>query len=44
MAKNESFTTRYKPTFDQERDEWILQVPRIAVIRKSEDFYESILV
>lgn len=40
MAKNESFTSRYKPTFDQERDEWVLQVPSTAVIRKSDDFYE----
>ena len=35
MAKSGSFTSRYKPTFDQEQDEWILQVPSSAVIRTS---------
>jgi len=40
MAKSESFTSRYKPTFDQKQDEWVLQVPSSAVIRKSKDFYE----
>jgi hypothetical protein len=40
MAKNESFTSKYKPTFDQERDEWILQVPSNTVKRKSDDFCE----
>jgi len=40
MANSESFTSRYKPMFDQERDEWVLQVPSSAVTRKSKDFYE----
>ena len=40
MAKSGSFTSRYKPTFDQEQDEWVLQVPSSAVTRKSDDFYE----
>ena len=40
MAKSESFNSRYEPTFDQEHDEWVLQVPSRAVIRKSDDFYE----
>ena len=40
MVKDESFTSKYKPAFDQERDEWILQVPNNAVTRKSDEFYE----
>ena len=40
MAKGESFTSRYNPALDQERDEWVLQVPSSAVTRKSDDFYE----
>jgi hypothetical protein len=40
MAKSQSFTSRYKPMFDQEQDEWVLQVPSSAVTRKSDDFYE----
>ena len=40
MAKNESFTSMYKPRFDQEHDEWVLQVPSNAVRRKSKRFYE----
>ena len=39
-AKNESFMSRYKPAFDQEKDEWVLQVPNSAVTRRSDDFYE----
>jgi hypothetical protein len=39
-AKNKSFMLRYNPRFDQERDEWILQIPAGEVIRKSVDFYE----
>ncbi|NWF78189.1 MAG: hypothetical protein HXY36_06405 [Chloroflexi bacterium] len=39
-TKNKSFMLRYRPRFDQERDEWILQIPAGAVIRKSADFYE----
>ena len=39
IAKNESFMSRYKPTFDQENDEWVLQVPNSAVTRKSGDLY-----
>jgi len=39
-AKDKSFTLRYNPRFDQERDEWILQIPAGAVIRKSADCYE----
>ena len=40
VAKDKSFTLRYNPRFDQERDEWILQIPAGAVIRKSADCYE----
>jgi hypothetical protein len=40
IAKDESFTSRYKPIFDTSRDEWILEIPSSAVMRKSEDFYE----
>ncbi|MFC1954565.1 hypothetical protein ACFLVZ_01930 [Chloroflexota bacterium] len=40
VAKNESFTSKYKPAFDQENDEWILQVPSNMVKRKSDDSYE----
>jgi hypothetical protein len=40
MEKSGSFTSRYNPTFDQEQDEWILQVPSNAVKRISNDFYE----
>jgi hypothetical protein len=40
MAKSDSFTSRYKPMFDHKQDEWVLQVPSDAVIRKSKDFYE----
>jgi len=40
MSKSGSFTSRYKPVFDQERDEWVLQVPSSAVTRQSDDFYE----
>ena len=40
MAKNESFTSKYKPTFDKERDEWVIQVPSDAVARKLGGFYE----
>ncbi|MFC1962908.1 hypothetical protein ACFLWB_02795 [Chloroflexota bacterium] len=39
-VKGESFTSRYKPTFDISRDEWILEVPSNAVLRKSKDCYE----
>ena len=39
-AKSGSFTSTYKPMFDQEHDEWVLQVPCRAVTRKSDDFYE----
>jgi hypothetical protein len=39
-AKDKSFTLRYSPRFDQQRDEWILQVPAGAVMRKSGDCYE----
>jgi hypothetical protein len=40
MIKSESFTSRYKPKFDPERDEWILQVPCSDVKLKSDNFYE----
>lgn len=40
MAKSGSFTSRYKPTFDKEQDEWILQVPSNAVTRRSKYSYE----
>ena len=40
VAKDKSFTLRYNPRFDQERDEWVLQIPAGAVIRKSADCYE----
>ena len=36
----ESFTARYKPTFDVKQDEWVLQVPSSNVLQKSDDFYE----
>lgn len=39
-ARNESFASRYNPRFDQERDEWVLQIPAGAVTRKSADCYE----
>jgi hypothetical protein len=39
-AKDKSFTLRYNLRFDQERDEWVLQIPAGAVIRKSADCYE----
>ena len=35
-----SFASRYTPRFDHERDEWVLKVPSMDVIRTSEDFYE----
>jgi hypothetical protein len=40
MANRESFTSKYKPQFDQQHDEWILQVPSNAVTRRSDDCYE----
>jgi len=40
MVKNESFMSRYKPFFDQEQDEWILQVPANAITRRSNKLYE----
>jgi hypothetical protein len=40
MAKSGLFTARYNSTFDQEQDEWVLQVPSSAVTRKSDDSYE----
>jgi hypothetical protein len=40
MKKNESFTLKYKPVFDQDLDEWVLQVPSTKVIRTADDFYE----
>ena len=40
MTKDNSFMSRYKPVFDQERDEWILQVPAGAVTQRSNDLYE----
>lgn len=40
MAKDESFTSKYKPRFDQDHDEWVLQVPTTGVTRKSDEFYE----
>ena len=39
-AKDKSFASRYNPRFDQERDEWVLQIPAGAVTRKSADRYE----
>ena len=39
MKNNTSFTSKYKPVFDQEQDEWILQVPTTAVTRYSKDLY-----
>ncbi len=39
-VKSESFTSKYKPTFNDEQDEWVLQVPSSAVIRKPKNFYE----
>ena len=39
-AKDKSFTLRYNLRFDQERDEWVLQIPARAVTRKSADCYE----
>jgi hypothetical protein len=39
-VESESFTSKYKLTFDQKQDEWVLQVPSSAVKRKSKDFYE----
>ena len=40
VAKDKSFAFRYSPRFDQERDEWVLQVSTRAVIRRSADCYE----
>ncbi len=40
MVKSGSFISKYKPTFDQEHDEWILQVPSRTVTRRSNDFFE----
>ena len=40
MSKDESFTSRYKPRFDHEHDEWVLQVPTLDVTHKSDDFCE----
>lgn len=37
---SESFTTRYKPSFNEKRDEWVLRVPSGAVTRISNRFYE----
>lgn len=39
-AKEESFSLTYRLRFDQDRDEWILQIPANAVMRKSADCYE----
>jgi hypothetical protein len=40
LAKSESFTSKYKPIFDQKQDEWVLQVPSNDIKRKSKDSYE----
>jgi hypothetical protein len=40
MPNTESFTAKYKPTFDPERDEWSLQVPSSAVTLKQDGSYE----
>jgi hypothetical protein len=39
-AKDLSFAARYNPRFDQERDEWVLQIPAGAVTRTSANCYE----
>ena len=39
-SQDKSFMSRYNPRFNQKRDEWILQIPASAVIRKSADRYE----
>lgn len=40
MPNTESFTAKYKPTFDQERDEWVLRVPSSSVMLKRDGSYE----
>jgi hypothetical protein len=37
---DQSFASRYKPRFDQNCDEWVLQVPSTAVNRITDDFFE----
>ena len=34
MMKSGSFSSIYRPVFDQERDEWILQVPSNSVVTR----------
>lgn len=40
MTKIGSFTSRYKPKFDPEQDEWILQVPGCDITLKTNNLYE----
>lgn len=32
--------SKYKPTFDQENNEWVLQIPKSAVTEKTANYYE----
>jgi len=40
VARPESFTAKYKPSFDQGGDEWILQVPQDAVRVNTDGSFE----
>jgi hypothetical protein len=40
MAKSDSFSSRYQPRFDAERDQWVLKVPNNDVTTISDDFCE----
>jgi len=40
MPDNESFMSRYKPTFDQEKDEWVLYVPQSSVSQNADGSFE----
>ena len=40
LLKSESFVSKYKPRFDQEQDEWVLQVPANSVRQNSDNSYE----
>ncbi len=39
-SKKQTFKSIYNPKFDENSDELILQIPKQAVIQKSEEYYE----